>query len=89
MTDHATTRRVHTENQGLSGSQLTRPSCLPLNPGESEKLYSPRGWLAIGLVRRRSPPWPYPFQDRAGPLHPKQQEGVERQVVSRGVPLPW
>jgi hypothetical protein len=34
MTDHATTRRVHTENQGLSGSQLTRPSCLPLNPME-------------------------------------------------------
>jgi len=38
MTDPATTRRVHTENQGLSGSQLTRPSCLPLNPGESGKV---------------------------------------------------
>ena len=37
MTDHAITRRVHTENQGLSGSQLTRPSCLPLNPMECEK----------------------------------------------------
>ena len=36
MTDPATTRRVHTENQGLSGSQLTRPRCLPLNPGESD-----------------------------------------------------
>jgi hypothetical protein len=34
MTDHTTTRRVHIENQGLSSSQLTRPSCLPLNPME-------------------------------------------------------
>src|SRR5688572_17235268 len=34
MIDHATTRRVHTANQGLSGSQLTKPSCLPLNPME-------------------------------------------------------
>src|SRR5215510_484569 len=44
MTDPATTRWVYTENQGLSGSQLTRPSCLPLNPGES-------GFFGYGIAR--------------------------------------
>src|SRR5262245_35637195 len=41
MIDHATTRRVRTENQGLSGSQLTKPSYLPLNPMECANFHHP------------------------------------------------
>src|SRR5499426_1569382 len=55
MTDPATTHWVYTENQGLSGSPLTRPSCLPLNPGESE-IFQERAAALIGTFQRSPTP---------------------------------